>query len=93
MHGRQAADENKIADLGVAAERRRGRKNHVIADDAVMTDMAAIHEITAVPDAGNAAASHGAGIHGDLLPDGATLPDLKLCEFAAIAQGLRRGAQ
>src|SRR5712672_3856862 len=55
MHRRQAADENKIADLGVAPQRRRGGKSHVIPHDAVVTDVAAIHEITAIPDLGNAA--------------------------------------
>src|SRR5260370_9825872 len=48
MHCRQAAHENKIADLAVPAERRRGRKNHVVADAAVVSAMAAIHEITAI---------------------------------------------
>src|SRR5437667_6957725 len=52
MHRGQPAYENKIADHAVAAERGRGRKDHVIADLAVMTDMTAIHEIAAIADAG-----------------------------------------
>src|SRR3954463_13272432 len=48
MHRGKAADENKIADLAVAAQGRRRRENHVIADLAVVADMAAIHEISAI---------------------------------------------
>src|SRR5882757_4963071 len=93
MHRGQAADENKIADFAVASQSGRRREDHVIADLAIMTDVAAIHEITAIPDASNAAAAHGAGVHGHLLPDGAALADLKPGEFAAISQRLRRRAQ
>src|SRR5258707_13020948 len=53
MHCGQPAYENKIADLAVAAERGRSRKDNVIADFAVMTDMAAVHEISAIADPGN----------------------------------------
>src|SRR3982074_3904099 len=55
--------------------------------------MAAVHEITAIADTGNATAGHRSGVHGHLLPEGAALADLKPGEFAAIAQGLRRRAQ
>src|SRR5260370_19624122 len=85
MHRRQAANENKIADLGVAAQWRRGSKNHVIAHDAVVTHIAAIHDIAAIPDAGNAATSHRPGVHGHLFPDGAAPADLKPGQLAAIA--------
>ena len=78
MHGGQPADENEIADLAMAAQRRRGRKNHVVADLAVVADMAAIHEVAAIADAGDAAAGRGAGVHGRLLTDGAALADLEL---------------
>src|SRR3954453_9856421 len=54
MHRRQPADEDEVADLAVTAERRRRRKDHVIADLAVMPDMAAVHEISAVADASDA---------------------------------------
>src|SRR6266403_1380257 len=93
MHCGQPAYENKIADLAVAAERGRGRKDNVIADFAVMTDMAAVHEISAITDASNAASTDGAGVHGHLFPDGAGPADLKPGEFAAIAQRLRRRAE
>ena len=93
MHRRQAADEDKIADLAMAAQRRRGREDDVVADLAVMTDMAAIHEISAVADPGNAAAGDRAGVHRHLLADGAALADLEPGQFAAIAQRLRRRAQ
>src|SRR5438876_5686757 len=85
MHRGQATYENKIADFAVAAERGRGRKDHVIADLAVMTDMTAIHEISAIADAGNTASTVAAGVHSHVFPDGAAPADLESCEFAAIA--------
>src|SRR5882757_8586697 len=45
VHRRKPADKNEIANLAMAAQRRRGREDDVIADLAVVTDMAAIHEI------------------------------------------------
>ncbi len=55
--------------------------------------MAAIHEVAAVADAGDAAAGHGADVHGDGFADGAAGADFEPGQFAAIAQRLRRGAQ
>src|SRR6267142_1849657 len=55
--------------------------------------MAAVHEITAIADTGNATAGRRSGVHGHLLPEGAALADLQPGEFAAITQGLRRRAQ
>jgi len=63
-----------------------GRKDHVVAHDAVVTDMAAVHEITAIADTGNATAGRRSGVHGHLLPEGAALADLQPGEFAAITQ-------
>src|SRR5580698_1850787 len=93
MHGRQAADENKIADLTMSAERRRGCENDVVADLAIVTHVAAIHEVAAVADAGSAAAADCAGAHRDRLPDRATVADLKFRRFTAIAQRLRRAPE
>src|ERR1035438_10254316 len=93
MHCRQSADEDEVADLAMAAEGRRGRENHIIADLAVMPDMAAIHEIAALANPRDAAAGQRAGVHGDGFADGAAGTDLKLGELAAIAQRLRRRAQ
>src|SRR5438477_7230908 len=58
-------------------------------DLAIVPDMAAIHEIAAVTDPRDAAARDRAGIHGHGFADGAARTDLKLREFAAIAQRLR----
>src|SRR6202011_2126522 len=58
MHRGQPADKDKIADLAVAAECRRGCEDDVVADLAVVADVAAVHEITAIADAGDAAAGH-----------------------------------
>src|SRR6267142_7128756 len=93
MHGRQPADEDEIADLAMAAERRRRCENHVIADLAIVPDMAAIHEVAALADAGDTAAGNGAGVHGDGFADGAARADLEPGQFAAIAQALRRRAE
>src|ERR1700738_3152507 len=62
-------------------------------DQTKWNHVAATHEITAIADAGNPAPGNGAGVHGHLFSDGAALADLKSCEFTAIAQGLRRGAE
>ena len=93
MHRGQPADENKIADFAMTAKRCRSREDHVVADLAIVTDMATIHEIAAVADTGDAASGHGPGVHGHRFPDDAALTDLKPRQFAAIAQGLWRGAQ
>src|SRR6478736_7410742 len=93
MHCGQPAYKDEIADLAVAAERGRGRKDHIIADLAVMTDMAAVHEISAIADTGDTASTDGAGVHGHLFPDGAAAADLKPGEFAPIAQRLRGSAE
>src|SRR5436305_3633963 len=62
MHGGQAADENKIADLAMAAQGSGGRKDHIVANLAVMTDMATVHEVAAVANPGNAAAGGCPGV-------------------------------
>src|SRR3954464_387170 len=77
----------------MAAERRRGREDHVIANLAIVPDMAAIHEVAALADPRHAAAGYRAGVHGDGFADGATGTDLEPGQFAAIAQALRRGAE
>src|SRR4249920_463315 len=64
VHRGQATDEHKIADLTVTAERGGGREDDIVADLAIVPHMAAIHEITAVADAGDAATGHGPGVHG-----------------------------
>ena len=85
VHGRQAADEDEIADLAVAAERGGGCKDRVIADLAIMPDMAAIHEVAALADPRHATARNRAGIHGRRLADGAARADLEPGQFALVA--------
>src|SRR6201999_2611150 len=77
MHRGQPADENKIADLAMAAQGSRGREDHVVADLAVVTDMGTIHEVTPVADAGEPTTLWAAAVHGHGLADGAAIPDLK----------------
>ncbi len=77
----------------MTAERGRRCEDHIVADLTVVADMAAVHEITAITDPGYATAGDGAGVHGDLLPDGTAVADLEPGQLAAIAQRLRRRAQ
>src|SRR4051812_3105171 len=77
MHGRKAADENVVADLAMSAQCRRSGKDDVVADHAVVADMAAIHEVAAISNPGDAAAGDRPGAHGRLLPDSAALADLE----------------
>src|SRR3954470_12714190 len=78
MHCGQAADIDGVTDLAMAAERRRGCEDHVVADHAVMPDMTVVHEIAVVADARQAPALDGADIHGRTFADGAARADLKL---------------
>src|SRR5439155_25452656 len=80
MHRGQPAYEDKIADLAVTTECGRSRKDHIIADLAVMTDMAAVHEKSAIAHPGNTASTDGAGVQGNLFTDGAALADRKPAE-------------
>src|SRR4051794_30980126 len=93
VHRRQAADEDEIADLAMAAQCGRGREDHVVTDLAIVADMAAVHEVAAFAHPRHAAARDRARIHGDGFADGAARADLESGEFAAIAQRLRRGAE
>src|SRR5262249_42275948 len=85
VHGRQPADVDEIADLAVPAERRRRREDHVVADDAVVADMAVVHEVAAIADFSQAAALHGADIHGHAFAQGAARADLEPRRLALVA--------
>ena len=93
VHRRQPADVDEVADLAVTAQRCRRREDHVIADRAVMPDMAVVHEIAAVADARQPAALDRADIHRHAFADGAAVADLEPRRLAAIAQILRRTAE
>src|SRR5215468_4820103 len=93
VHGRQPADIDEVADLAVAAECGRGREDHVIADRAVMADMAVVHEKSAVADARQPTAFDRSDIHGDAFTNGAAIADLEPRRLALVAQILRRAAK
>ena len=59
----QPADEDEVADLDVAAQRRVVGHDHAVADLAVVGDVDADHEQPVVADPGDAAAAGGAGVH------------------------------
>src|SRR5580692_4504424 len=71
MHRRQTADENKVTDLAMTAKCRRGCEDHVVADLAIVTHMAAVHEVAAIADSGDATTDHAPGVHRYRFPDGA----------------------
>jgi hypothetical protein len=77
----------------MTAERGRGGKDGVIANHAVMADMAVVHEESAVAYARQATALDGAEIHRDALSDRAMGADFETRWFAAIAEVLRSSAQ
>src|SRR6185312_1519380 len=93
VHGGHSADVDKIADLAMAAERGRGREDHVVADKTIMADMAVVHVVAALADLGETTALHCADIHGDAFADRAIGADLKPCQLAPVAQILRRAAK
>src|SRR5579864_878817 len=93
VHGGQASDIDKIADFAVAAQCRRTRKDHIIADHAIMPDMAVIHEEAAIADPREAPALHCADIHGDAFANRASRTDLQTRRFATITEVLWRAAQ
>ena len=84
MNRRQPTDEDVVADLAVSAERGRGGKDHVIADDPVVADMAAIHEVAAIPNARHPTASDGTGIHGALFANNAAFSDFQACQVDGL---------
>src|ERR1700676_4722826 len=84
MHRGQPADVDKIADLAVTAQRCRGREYAVVADDAIMADMAVVHEVTARPDPRDATAFLCSDVHRHAFANGAFLPDFKPGRLTAI---------
>ena len=61
LRRRQAADDHAVADLHMAAQLHGVGEGDVIADDAVVADMAGRHQIVPVADRGHAAARVAAG--------------------------------
>ena len=55
MHRRQAADHRVVADLDVPGQRAVVGKNHVVAHDAIVRDVAVGEEVAAVADPRHAA--------------------------------------
>src|ERR1700736_4047555 len=93
VNRRQAAHVDKIADLAMAAQRRRCREDDVVSDDTIMANMAVIHEITARADPRDAATLFRSDVHRHAFANGASLPDFEPGRLAAIAQVLRRSSK
>src|SRR5262249_42090053 len=89
MHGRQSAEDGEIADRHVARKRCIVGHDDVVADPAIVCDMGAHHEETAVADPRQHAAAGGAGIHRDVLAHGIAPADLQAGSLTLIFQVLR----
>src|SRR5690606_35039130 len=63
VHRRQPANIGVVTDFAMACERRLVGENDVIADQAIMCDMAVGHEEAFAADPGDATAVVGAAIH------------------------------
>src|SRR6185437_15296581 len=75
MHGRETADIDVISDLAVPSERCRVGKDHVVADLAVVADMAVTHEEPAGTDACHPDILGGADVHRHTFTDRAAVTD------------------
>ena len=77
MHRREPADDRVIADLDMAGERAVVGKDHVVADHAVVRDVAVGEEVSAAADARDRA-RRGAAMHGDEFAEGIVVADLEI---------------
>src|SRR5579862_6207530 len=77
----------------MSAERGAVCENHVVADPAVMADMAVRHEEAPIADLGDVAAGLGAEAHGYALANVAIGADHEPRGLAAVARRLRHRAQ
>src|SRR5580692_2520054 len=93
MHRRKAADINEVSDLAMAAQSCRCSEDDIVADHAIMADVAVVHEIAASSDSREAATLFGSNIHRHAFAKAASLPDLQPGRLTAIAQILRRSAK
>src|SRR5882724_4567877 len=75
VHRRQAADIDEVADLTMAAQCRGCREDNIVSDNAIVTDMAVVHEISASADSREAAALLRSDVHRHAFTNGASLPD------------------
>src|ERR1700677_4216425 len=74
MHRRKAADINEVSDLTMAAQSCRRREDDIVADQAIMTNVAVVHEIPASADSRETAALFGSDIHRHAFAKAAPLP-------------------
>ena len=89
MHPREAADDRFVAHLDMTRKRHVVDEDDAVADAAVMGDVDAGHEQAVIADAGDAAATFGAGIHGDMLADAVARADHQPRALAPDVEVLR----
>src|ERR1700730_9616563 len=71
VHRRQPADVNEVADFTMAAQCRGRREDSVVSDNAIVTDVAVVHEISTSSDPRDAAALLGSDVHRHAFANGA----------------------
>src|ERR1700733_1202352 len=93
VHRREAADINEVSDLAMAAQGCRCSEDDIATDQAIMTDVAVVHEIPASADPRDAAALLGSDVHRHAFAEAASVPDLQTGRLTAITQILRRSTE
>src|SRR5688500_3149058 len=89
MHRGQSADHGIVPDLHMPCERRRVRKNDVVADEAIVRDMRVGEKIAVAADPRHGML-RGAAMNADELAEGIVLPDGEMSRFARVFEVLRR---
>src|SRR5215469_10211270 len=93
VHGRQAAENDPVADLDVSAERGTVGKYRVASHGAVVRDVRVGHEEIVIADASDALVVSGAAVDRAALAKHVAVADLEPGRLAAILLVLRRIAQ
>jgi len=93
LHGRQATKNNAVSDHDVATENSTIGERHVVADIAIVADVAASHEITVRTDTRNASASSTTKMHRHTFADDAVSTDDQARVFKIVAADLRLAPQ
>src|SRR5207253_1076854 len=89
MYPDESSQHRMIADDDVAGELRVVRKRGVVADDAIVRDMAIRQHPVAVADRRRPTVEHGSGVNGHELADDVVVADLGRGRFAAVLAVLR----
>ena len=92
VHGHRPGKRGMVVDVDVSAQQRGVGDDDVIAQLAIVGDVAAGHEEVVVADAGDAVLLFGGAVDGDALADDVVVADDHLGVGAAVADVLRLAA-